>query len=1706
MTPEMVQDMHRNAQAVSILLGHLEGEEYRRVEGLKDAKLIWDTIKMSHEGDSKSRRQRIEMVEGQLSHFAMRRDESLKSLFDRLMTLVNKIRALGSKEWKDDNKVTRLLMRAYQVKDKNLAKIIKDRDDYEDMKPHHLYAKLQQHEAEDEAADQQIREVKALAARKSNNHNCQKDDKDEPSSSCKHKKVVEESSSDEESSSEDEEENFAMFIKSFRKMVKGGDKYHRKGKKRPCYKVKKEYKKDKYKRGEKNKGYYKKSKRGHAHIGEAWNSEEESSSSEDEKVASIAIQKLSSSPRLFTNLSDSEDDYTPTCLMSKGAKVNSKTALSIEHDEPSFKDKMIKEFGERAYDIIIKLTEKLEKRKITLIDQEDLLILEKERNLELQETLTKEHDKVEVLTRELSLVKAAMEEKDVELVKVKSSMDELKDAKNVLQQNISSLEVRYKELEVQFDTLWNTTSTSSSVTIDSSASTSDDCKKCYNHDMNACDTNLEKVGILEEKIRQFELTKKKGKLPKNDEPRKKHPKLKPTKKKGIGYNYHTVNPHVMNNNMGWKAPKFLKSMTLFDVLEVVHSSSTQPKETKKQEPTSEAKTVYSSDGSSWVLDSGCTYHMTGERDMFTSLQVTNESQEIVFGDSGKGEVIGVGNIPISHDQSLSNVLLVDSLSYNLLSVSQLCEKGFNCLFTDEGVQILRREDSSIAFTGRLKGNLYLVDFTTTRVTPETCLVAKSDKGWLWHRRLAHVGMRNLAKLQKDEHILGLTNVSFEKDKVCSACQAEKQVGVPHPAKNIITTSRPLELLHMDLFGPVAYISIGGNKYGLVIVDDYSRFTWVFFLSDKGETQEVLKKFMTRAQNEYEVKIKKVRSDNGKEFKNTGVEEYLDEEGIKHEFSVPYTPQQNGVVERKNRTLIEAARTMLDEYKTPDNFWAEAVNTACHAMNRLYLHKIYKKTSYELLTGNKPKVHYFRVFGCKCFILNKKTKSSKFAPKVDEGFLLGYASNAHGYRVFNKNSGLVEIAVDVTFDETNGLQRYLDENVAGNEEPPCAAIKKLAIGEVKPQEKKDEQVDQARVVMPNVLPCLDQGGAARPSEEFSQVGDQTLMSEDSVPPRDAPQEQDQDSSENSPIAQQEEHGGQEQENEDQAQVHKDDGQIQRQQLVPHPRVHQTVQRDHPVDNILGSIRRGVTTRSRLASFCEFYSFVSSLEPLRVEQALEDPDWVMAMQEELNNFTRNEVWSLVERPNQNVIGTKWVFRNKQDEHGVVTRNKARLVAQGFTQVEGLDFGETYAPVARLESIRILIAFATHHNFKLYQMDVKSAFLNGPIQELVFVEQPPGFEDPKKPNHVYKLHKALYGLKQAPRAWYECLKEFLLKNGFEIGKADSTLFTRKFDNDLFVCQIYVDDIIFGSTNKAFCDEFSRIMTKRFEMSMMGELKFFLGLQIKQLKEGTFLCQTKYTQDMLKKFGMENARPINTPMASKGHLDLYDESKKGKNVDQKLYRSMIGSLLYLCASRPDIMLSVCMCARFQADPKECHLVAVKRILRYLVHTPNLGLWYPKGSTFDLLGYSDSDHAGCKVDRKSTSGTCQFLGRSLVSWSSKKQTSVALSTAEAEYVAAGACCAQLLWMRQTLRDFGCEFSKIPLLCDNESAVKLANNPVQHARTKHIDIRHHFLRDHEAKGDIALHHVSSKNQLADIFTKSLDESRFCDLRSELNILDSRNVV
>ena len=328
----------------------------------------------------------------------------------------------------------------------------------------------------------------------------------------------------------------------------------------------------------------------------------------------------------------------------------------------------------------------------------------------------------------------------------------------------------------------------------------------------------------------------------------------------------------------------------------------------------------------------------------------------------------------------------------------------------------------------------------------------------------------------------------------------------------------------------------------------------------------------------------------------------------------------------------------------------------------------------------------------------------------------------------------------------------------------------------------------------------------------------------------------------------------------------------------------------------------------------------------------------MQEKLNQFERQKVWKLVPRPkNKSIIGTKWVFRNKLDGDGIITRNKARLVAKGYSQEEGIDYDETYAPVARLEAIRIFLAFAAHSNFKVYQMDVKSSFLNGELEEEVYVEQPPGFEDSEFSDFVYILFKALYGLKQAPRTWYDTLSEFLLENGFTRGVIDKTLFFKLHKNDMILVQVYVDDIIFGSTNDQLCSRFAKLMQSKYEMSMMGELTYFLGLQVSQRNDGIFICQSKYLRDLLKKYGLEDASTAKTPMATATKLDQDDPSKCG---DITSYRGMIGSLLYLTASRPDIMFSTCLCARFQANPKESHLIAVKRIFKYLKGTPNLGIW----------------------------------------------------------------------------------------------------------------------------------------------------------------------
>ncbi|KAK1694085.1 hypothetical protein QYE76_010782, partial [Lolium multiflorum] len=919
---------------------------------------------------------------------------------------------------------------------------------------------------------------------------------------------------------------------------------------------------------------------------------------------------------------------------------------------------------------------------------------------------------------------------------------------------------------------------------------------------------------------------------------------------------------------------------------------------------------YAAGGSKWVLDSGCTSHMTGGKNLVKELRPNIHDITVSFGDNSTSEVLGFGKVVVAHNITLVDVMLVKTLGYNLLSVSALGKMGFAIFIDNDIVVLLWSKTLKVAFVGYREHNLYVVDFSGTTTSSAMCLFGKADVGWLWHRRLAHVNMRTLQSLHKGNHIVGLMeNVSFAKDRVCRACVEGKMHDSPHPSKTIISSKRILELLHVDLFGPVTHASLGAKKHCLVIVDDYSRYTWVYFLKTKDETQQIFIDFATEVQRQHNLLIMAIRSDNGSEFKNYTLNDFLSDEGIRHQYSAAYTPQQNGVAERKNRTLMDMARSMMAEYKSRYNFWAEAISTACHSSNRLYLRKGLNKTPYEILTGNKPNISYFKVFGCKCFYKIKGVRLSKFAPKALEGIFVGYGAESHTYRVFDIASGIIIESCSVRFEENDGSQVGQVDVCAGDEIPQDAIVR-MGVGFFRPIEGHGV-ASREELCSTTVEPSSSQHQQT-PSLEANDAP--TQEQEENPPSHEQDQGQDQprihDGSDEYPfdicaspnIVQDQAHEDEHSQEIEEAQIEGQDGDPNDQvdQVTP-PRPRRTKEEiearrlarrerqlerlEHTHDKVLGDLRASVTTRRQLANFSNHHAYISLVEPKKVFEALEDSDWLEAMHEELNNFKRNKVWTLVEKPKgcRNVIGTKWIFKNKQDEFGNVVRNKARLVAQGFSQVEGIDFGETYAP-ARLESIRILLAYASHHNFKLQQMDVKSAFLNGPLHEEVYVKKPPGFEDLNFPNHVYKLDKALYGLKQAPRAWYEHLKELLVDRGFDVGLIDPTLFTKRVNGELFVCQLYVDDIIFGSTNKAFNDEFSKLMTDRFEMSMMGEMKFFLGFEIKQLREGTFINQAKYLQDMLKRFKMTELKGVATPMVTKCHLAL---DPNGKEVDQKTRRA---------------------------------------------------------------------------------------------------------------------------------------------------------------------------------------------------------------------------
>lgn len=516
----------------------------------------------------------------------------------------------------------------------------------------------------------------------------------------------------------------------------------------------------------------------------------------------------------------------------------------------------------------------------------------------------------------------------------------------------------------------------------------------------------------------------------------------------------------------------------------------------------------------------------------------------------------------------------------------------------------------------------------------------------------------------------------------------------------------------------------------------------------------------------------------------------------------------------------------------------------------------------------------------------------------------------------------------------------------------------------------------------------------------------------------------------------------------------------------------------------------------------WALLATTDPTTYEEAVADAKWKEAMDLEINAIQKNNTWYLTELPaGARRIGVKWVYKTKVNEHGEVEKYKARLVAKGYAQKYGIDYEEVYAPVSRMDTVRMFLALAAQRDWSVYQLDVKSAFLHGNLTKDVYVDQPQGYEVKTAMHKVYKLNKALYGLKQAPRAWFSRIEAYFLNEGFEKCGSEQTLFTKvSKQGKLLVISLYVDDLIFAGDDENMVVEFKQSMMNEFDMTDLGKMRFFLGIEVLQLSEGIFIHQRKYVLEVLKKFGMEHCNSVQNPSCPGFKISRDDN---GVEVDGSYYRQLVGSMMYLTATRPDIMYAVSLISRYLSKPTELHLLAAKRILRYLQGTSGFGLLYKKEGNKELIGFTDSDYAGDVDDRKSTSGYAFLLSSAAVAWSSRKQPIVALSTTEAEYVAAAACSTQAVWMKRVLEKLGYEGNASTVIfCDNSSTIKLAMNPVLHGRSKHIQVRFHFLRNLANDGVVTLRHCGTHDQVADVFTKPLKLESFQRMREQLGVCDA----
>ena len=1048
------------------------------------------------------------------------------------------------------------------------------------------------------------------------------------------------------------------------------------------------------------------------------------------------------------------------------------------------------------------------------------------------------------------------------------------------------------------------------------------------------------------------------------------------------------------------------------------------------------------ESSVWYLDNGASNHMTGQRSKFTELD-EGVIGEVKFGDGSTVKIQGKGSIRFATDDGkecvLKEVYFIPNLCNNIISLGQLSENGSKVVIEGEYLWVYDGKGKLLMKVRKSTNRLYKVIIKDEK---STCLLTKAEENsWLWHARLGHVNFPAIILMSKNKMALGLPEITHPKS-ICEGCLMSKQTRRPFPSQTDFTAKERLELVHGDICGPISPPTLTGNKYFLLFVDDFSRAMWVYMIKSKDEAFSCFKKFRVLVEKESKQEIKVLRTDRGGEFCSNEFVKYCEDVGIVRHYTAPYSPQQNGVVERRNRTVVAMGRSLLKERDMPSYMWAEAIRHAVYLLNRLPTRAVSGETPYEAWTKKKPRVDYLKVFGCIAYMKVPNIHVKKLDNRSKRVVHLGREAGTKAYRLYSPETGVVHISRDIVFEEAKGWP-WKETEVKGSLKIPSPSFFIIAGSQVEniPGEEGSSQ------------------------SEFQEGGEEhNILS--------TPQSQRSSS-------RQTDTGGEQHESDE-----SDDGSNS-------PRNFRLI------SDIYNETEEIEITNELLLAGID--------EPVCYGQAIKEDAWKNAMDCEIEAIERNGTWELTDLPTgHKAIDLKWVYKLKRDTNGEILKHNARLVAKGYVQKQGIDFEEAFAPVTRLETVRLLLALAAKNEWEVHHLDVKSAFLNGKLYEEVYVNQPEGYVKEGHERKVYKLFKALYGLRQAPRAWYTQLNKCLEKLGFTKCPLEHAVYTKREGDESLIIGVYVDDLIITGTSVANIVKFKNEMSREFEMSDLGKLSYYLGIEVNQGKGYIELKQTAYAKKVLEKAGMRDCNSVKYPMEPKIQMH---KDENGKPVNPTEFKSMVGGLRYLVHTRPDIAYAVGVVSRFMERPTTLHQNAVKRILRYVKGTLSYGLMYTKGrGNYLLSGFSDSDLAGDIVDRKSTGGMAFYLDESLITWVSQKQRCVALSSCEAEFMAATAAACQGMWLHRLLSQISdIKAGPVVLYIDNKSAIDLARNPVFHGRSKHIDVRYHFIRECVENGSIVIKHVSTDQQRADVLTKAMSITKFEKMRKLLGIRDLSHV-